>query len=437
MPSRVVYMEGRGVIRFVYRKFRKYHVYVTTLFAVATFVLSFREISRLEQIESKGSANQIAPNEGEFTEKVQQNSLKESPLLRNQWIERKLNEKSEDVITHAKNVSTSDYKKTSLNVKITEVTTLTHTTRRPKKFKDVVWFNAPAWIPRQKGSELFGGCKYKMCTLSYDRRDLAKADVVLVDGFNLHQGAPPPRSANQMFALFSFEPPTYLTIPSEWKDAFNWTISYRPDSDIWRPYGMVRKRRSGLKGKNYEKLVKEKTNSVAWFVSRCVSHSQREKYVNELQKYVDIDVFGRCGDGKCGRDCYEKLKSYKFFLAFENSFCENYVTEKFFKTFLHDVIPVVRGDPNYKSLYGSGYIIDTKDFATIRELGYYLNFLLNNDKAYIELLREKDKLKAYFPLPWCGLCEKIHKPLVKQNYADINHWLSREKCHLPNDLIKR
>ncbi|XP_046337433.2 glycoprotein 3-alpha-L-fucosyltransferase A-like isoform X1 [Haliotis rufescens] len=439
------------------RKFRKYHVYMTTMFAVATFVLSFREISRLEQIQSNGSANQIAPNE--FSE-INQNSLHEGMVFRKQWVERNLKGKFDDVITQVKSVGTSPVsKRTSLKVKDVgrsvkdvgrsvknvvrsvkdvsrSVTELLHTTSKRKAVKEIVWFNAPAWIPRQKGSELFGGCKYKMCTVSYDRQDLAKADVVLVDGFNLHQGAPPPRSANQIFALFSFEPPTYLTIPQNWKDAFNWTISYRPDSDIWRPYGMVRKRRSGLKGKHYEKLVKEKTNSVAWFVSRCVSHSQREKYVNELQKYVDIDVFGRCGDSKCGRDCYEKLKSYKFFLAFENSFCENYVTEKFFKTFLHDVIPVVRGGPNYKSLYGGGYIIDSKDFATIRELGYYLNFLLTNDKAYIELLREKDKQRVYFPLPWCGLCEKLHKPLVKKNYANINHWLSREKCHLPNDIIK-
>ncbi|XP_067649914.1 glycoprotein 3-alpha-L-fucosyltransferase A-like isoform X1 [Haliotis asinina] len=437
-------MVAHGVIGLASRKFRKYHVYMTTVFAVTTFVLSFREMSRLEQIQRKSSANRMAPNEDEFTD-IKRNLLYGKPVLRKQWVERNLKGKFDDVIAQANSVSTSAvYNWTSMKVKGTwtnvkdvgTVTTLLHKTRKPKTVREIVWFNAPAWIQRQKGSELFGGCKYKMCTVSYDRQDLARADVVLVDGFNLHKGAPPPRSANQMFALFSFEPPTYLTIPSEWKDAFNWTITYRPDSDVWRPYGMVRKRPSRLKRKNYEKLVKEKTNSVAWFVSRCVSHSQREKYVDELQRYVDIDVFGRCGDNKCDKDCYEKLKSYKFYLAFENSFCENYVTEKFFKTLLHDVIPVVRGGPNYKNLFGSGYIIDSKDFANIRELGYHLNFLLNNDKAYIELLKMKDTHRVYFPLPWCGLCEKVHKPLVKQTYTDINLWLSREKCHLPNDIIK-
>ncbi|XP_046542447.1 glycoprotein 3-alpha-L-fucosyltransferase A-like isoform X2 [Haliotis rubra] len=418
------------IIPLVWGKFRKHHIYITALFAVATFVLSLREIARLEQIQNRKLANQIVPFDSEFPEGAKTPLLRESPSFWKQWVERTLKENFDDIITEAQYEHTSGSKKAPSTVK--EVTTMTPSS--PKRLNYVVWFNAPAWIKRQKGSELFGGCKYKMCTLSYDRQDLPKADVVLVDGFNLHKGAPPPRSANQMFALFSFEPPTYLTIPSEWKDAFNWTITYRPDSDVWRPYGIVRKRPSGLKGKNYEKLVKEKTNSVAWFVSRCASHSQREKYVKELERYIDIDVFGKCGDAKCGRDCYEKLKSYKFFLAFENSFCENYVTEKFFKTFLHDVVPVVRGGPNYKNLFGGGYIIDSKDFANIRELGYYLNFLLTNDKAYIELLKEKDTLKVYFPLPWCGLCEKVHKPFLKQTYADINQWLSKEKCYSPTDL---
>ena len=33
-----------------------------------------------------------------------------------------------------------------------------------------------------------------------------------------------------------------------------------------------------------------------WFVSHCHTSSQREKYVTELQKYIDVDVFGYCGE---------------------------------------------------------------------------------------------------------------------------------------------
>ena len=74
---------------------------------------------------------------------------------------------------------------------------------------------------------------------------------------------------------------------------------------------------------------------VAWLVSNCQTASHRELYVKELQKYVPVDVFGKCGEPlKCtkGRDeCFVEIaESYKFYLSFENSICEDYVTEKFF-----------------------------------------------------------------------------------------------------------
>ena len=41
-------------------------------------------------------------------------------------------------------------------------------------------------------------------------------------------------------------------------------------------------------------------------------------------------------------------KSYKFFLAFENSFCKDYISEKFFRYLSADVVVVARGSNEYK-----------------------------------------------------------------------------------------
>ena len=60
---------------------------------------------------------------------------------------------------------------------------------------------------------------------------------------------------------------------------------------------------------------------------------------------LQVDVYGKCGKLKCGRGesvqqqiidtntrCDETISHYKFYLAFENTLCPDYVTEKFFRT---------------------------------------------------------------------------------------------------------
>ena len=58
-------------------------------------------------------------------------------------------------------------------------------------------------------------------------------------------------------------------------------------------------------------------------------------YARELGKYINVDIYGACGSKRCPRTntnkCFSILdKEYKFYLAFENSNCKEYITEKFF-----------------------------------------------------------------------------------------------------------
>jgi len=74
--------------------------------------------------------------------------------------------------------------------------------------------------------------------------------------------------------------------------------------------------------------------------------------VAELQKYIDVDIFGECGTFNCPRQYEENWtalweREYKFYLAFENSVCQDYITEKFYGTLKLELILVVLGGGDY------------------------------------------------------------------------------------------
>ena len=59
------------------------------------------------------------------------------------------------------------------------------------------------------------------------------------------------------------------------------------------------------------------------------------------------------------------LTPYKFYLAFENSNCKEYITEKFWRTLNRTfAVPIVMGSGNYKELAPPNSFIHVDDFAS-------------------------------------------------------------------------
>ncbi|RXG73947.1 Glycoprotein 3-alpha-L-fucosyltransferase A [Armadillidium vulgare] len=205
----------------------------------------------------------------------------------------------------------------------------------PLSYKKILMYNGvSSWnVKAGRGAFLKQKCPVDTCVLTGSRSEASTADaIVFKDHFNPphHQ-----RTANQVWIMYMLECPLH-TQQFSVKNVFNWTATYRHDSDIVTPYERFvyydQNVRQKLQDINY---AANKTKHVAWFVSNCGARNNRLNYAKELAKYIPVDIYGACGSHRCPRSnsakCFEMLnKEYKFYLAFENSNCRDYITEKFF-----------------------------------------------------------------------------------------------------------
>ena len=170
-------------------------------------------------------------------------------------------------------------------------------------------------------------------------------------------------------------------------------MGYRTDSEFWHGYIRTQRRQAPLSAEEsaaqeveLRRLFRKKSKMAAVFVSHCGAVSRRDEYVRELQKFIPVDVYGKCGPLKCedGVACNQMLKDdYKFYLAFENSHCFDYVTEKLLRI-LSDksVVPVVRGGADYSRLVPKNSVLDTSTFSSPAHLAARLKELAADEVTF-------------------------------------------------------
>ncbi|XP_069119130.1 alpha-(1,3)-fucosyltransferase C-like [Argopecten irradians] len=305
-----------------------------------------------------------------------------------------------------------------------------------KTIKRVNYPSKPPWVSLNIFDECEDSCE--MVTSS----SYADSDVVIFHAPDLHVDAPFKKYEGQTWVFHDLEPPILMpTNFKKWKRLFNWTFSYRRDSDIFRPYGFFTHRNNTNIDNSPAIPWKNKTRNIGWIVSHCGVQSQRLKYGNELQKYIDTDIFGRCGKLHCPRAQWKGcLGNYKFYASFENSFCEDYMTEKSFNLFAQkiDSIPITRGSANYSIFLPPGSYIDTSNFSSIEKLGRFLRKLSEDEGRFKNYFhwRRYFKVNDDLNIGFCELCKRMHSPSEKYKrlYNDIDEWL--HKSYLPPHVCR-
>lgn len=219
------------------------------------------------------------------------------------------------------------------------------------------------------------------------------------------------------------------------KDFFNWTITYRTESEIWYPHGTVKKKlNKAYKFPTY-KMLTNRSRKVAWFVDKCYTAQANlsNKYVEILSQYIPVDIYGDCGSYICQPNksdindpCYKMLeKTYKFYLSFEDINCRDYVTKNLYNIFQYDIVPVVFGNFDYNKITPPMSVISAKYFDTPEDLGNYLNMLDTSYTTYVKYLEWKESyvVKSYSPeYVLCQLCEELNQPLNHYFYKDVADW---------------
>ena len=109
---------------------------------------------------------------------------------------------------------------------------------------------------------------------------------------------------------------------------------------------------------------------------------------------MPIDSFGSCLHNTNDRtiprtprnELIRVVSQYKFYLAIENSNCEDYITEKLNTAIESGAVPVVfapNNVPDYRKILPMGSFINLADFSSAKKAASYLLRVASDDELYV------------------------------------------------------
>lgn len=169
---------------------------------------------------------------------------------------------------------------------------------------------------------------------------------------------------------------------------------------------------------------------VAWVVSNWQEGSHRVKYYQELKKYIAVDVYGQHHLPLPSNKLLPTVSQYNFYLAFENSQHEDYITEKLWWNALSSgTVPVVLGPPreNYEHFLPPDSFIHVDDFPSASDLARYLWELSRDTEQYQRYFQWRKWLKPVAGTGWalqvCRACHLLQTTEIRYRVVpDLSEW---------------
>lgn len=249
-------------------------------------------------------------------------------------------------------------------------------------------------------------------TCMYTVQQNVTADLVLFFLFSLKYDLPK-RPPGQLWAFLNGEAQKSITQKTldDFDGIFNYSLTYLRTSEFADGgYAFASKfyRKSNPTYIDFATVRRKSPYGVSsnvtalWMVSNCQAQppfavqSGRMEYAQKLSQFIKLDVQTRRST------CLNRLMNlsvplnmadspdydqYWFYLAFENSLCRDYITEKFWKviTTAKSAIPIVMGGldvSDYERIAPPNSFLHVKNFTSPEHLAHHLKHIVSDDNAF-------------------------------------------------------
>uniref|UniRef100_A0A8D3A123 GDP-fucose protein O-fucosyltransferase n=1 Tax=Scophthalmus maximus TaxID=52904 RepID=A0A8D3A123_SCOMX len=260
--------------------------------------------------------------------------------------------------------------------------------RSNKELPIILWWSG-GLFPHFPGDSERIDCATSSCLVTSNRKvQLYKRTASIIfygTDFRAYE-APLPRLRHQTWALFHEESPmnNYVLSHAPGIRLFNYTATFRWESDYpltlqWLPSldYLLAPVAVSLQEKN--RLRREGLAPVLYMQSHCDVPSDRDRYVKELMKYIEVDSYGKCLNNK---PLPEHLE--------DTATATDYMTEKLWRPLHQGCVPVYRGSSvvaDWMPNDHSAVIVD--NFPSPKALADFLKRLDEKDDEYAKYLEFK------------------------------------------------
>lgn len=206
----------------------------------------------------------------------------------------------------------------------------------------------------------------------------------------------PAKKENKPYKVLWWREAFLRYVVEETQRKFDFQMGVHVHSGIWNP-PFFRTPMAMLGGLMYPHWAipfyqpEERKHFALSVISHCFATSKREVYINRLVHYLGperVHQYGACGNMKLPprpiRNAAKLIATYKFYLSFENTIQDGYVTEKLLHVISMPVVPVYYGTAFTPNFTTTPSYIKVSDFSHPKHLADYLVFLDNNSDEYMK-----------------------------------------------------